>query len=112
LVLFLHGWEFCIAAMLLSAFFAAPAWAWGACLGWFCHLLLDQKFNRLHPLAYSFGYRAKLRFEAKPLMDWQPWLLAWRHCWQLDCTGGVFVCPSPSQPALLLPSRWCRDLWA
>ena len=67
----LHAWEWCGAAAAACASLQAPAWAWGACLGWFFHLCLDQQFNRLHPWSYSFFFRMKLGFEAKPLMDWE-----------------------------------------
>jgi hypothetical protein len=67
LVLFMHSWE-AVGLFLGWAFFSgAPAWLLWAGLGWLQHLLLDDRFNRLHPWAYSFLYRASHGFAAKKI---------------------------------------------
>ena len=68
--LLLHAWEWALAALALCAALGAPAWAWSLSLGWLVHLVLDQRYNNLHPLAYWFFYRARLGFDAKPLFEW------------------------------------------
>ena len=64
--LFLHAWEL---PMLATALFlgaaSPPHWmAWGL-VGWFSHLMLDQRFNHLHPLAYFMVFRFKHGFLAE-----------------------------------------------
>lgn len=68
LVLFLHGWEWALLALGAAWHFQSAAWAWAGA-GWLAHLMLDQRFNRLHPLAYFFFYRAFKGFRAKPLYE-------------------------------------------
>jgi hypothetical protein len=63
LVLLFHGWEWAALALFLGWRFDAAAWVWAGA-GWLTHLLLDQRFNRLHPFAYSFLFRASKRFRA------------------------------------------------
>ena len=54
----LHGWEWplvCLAVSALLQWHPAPL---GLAIGWFHHLLLDQIGNTRHPLAYSLAGRA------------------------------------------------------
>ncbi len=68
LVLFFHGWEWALLALYLAWQWQDAAWAWAGA-GWLTHLMLDQRFNRLHPLAYFFFYRAIHKFRAEPLYE-------------------------------------------
>jgi hypothetical protein len=66
LLLLLHAWEWiALSAALARAFHSSPLWLFWGILGWLCHLLLDQRFNRLQPLSYFFFYRAHKGFDAK-----------------------------------------------
>jgi hypothetical protein len=64
--LFLHAWEWQLLALGLWLVLAPP-WPWMAwgLAGWICHLLLDQRFNHLHPLAYFMAFRFKHGFLAE-----------------------------------------------
>lgn len=58
----LHGWEWVLSFLALALSVGAPAWAWGLAGGVFCHLVLDHRYNRLHPWAYFFSFRWSVRF--------------------------------------------------
>jgi hypothetical protein len=64
--LFMHGWEFSLAAAVLAWLWpGSPAWMAWASVGWMVHLMLDQYFNGLHPLAYFLLFRLKHGFDAE-----------------------------------------------
>jgi hypothetical protein len=68
LVILLHAWEWCLATLLgLLISGCQAAWPYWACLGWFVHLLLDQRFNRLHHFTYFFFFRLRHAFWSRPL---------------------------------------------
>ena len=69
--LLLHGLEWILLAGALSLFMGAPAWIWAAVAGWLLHLLLDHRYNQLHPSTYWLSYRARLGFRAEPLFKWK-----------------------------------------
>ncbi len=69
LVLPLHAWEWIALAAAAAWLSGAPAWAGYAIAGWLIHLILDQRFNRLHRLAYFFSFRAAQGFKAKSLYE-------------------------------------------
>lgn len=53
-----HGWEYVIAVLVLYALYDLPPWATYAALGYTCHLILDQIFNRpKRSLFYFLTYR-------------------------------------------------------
>lgn len=63
----LHGWEWPLLLAGLALAWGWPAWVlWGAG-GWFIHLVLDQRFNRLHRFAYLFSFRLYCRFDSNRL---------------------------------------------
>lgn len=65
MVLFMHGWECCALYTLALLFFhAGAAWPFWGSLGWFMHLLLDQRFNYLQGPSYFFIYRLRHNFDA------------------------------------------------
>ena len=68
MLLFLHGWEWCLGTFLgLLLAGCSLAWPYWACLAWFVHLLLDQRFNGLHPLSYFFFFRLARGFKSERL---------------------------------------------
>ncbi len=67
LYLILHAWEWCGLAFAAWALLQGPAWVCWGLLGWFQHLLLDQRFNRLHAMSYFFFFRARHRFHSRIL---------------------------------------------
>ena len=68
-VLFLHAWEWPLLFFSVAGLSSAPAWAWGLALGAFGHLILDQRFNRLHRYAYWFSFRWSRGFNSRSLYD-------------------------------------------
>jgi hypothetical protein len=68
MLLFLHAWEWCLGTLLgLLILGCHLAWPYWACIGWFVHLLLDQRFNHLHPFAYFFMFRVQRGFKSELL---------------------------------------------
>lgn len=65
----LHAWEWPLAFLAAALVGGAPAWAWGLAAGVLGHLLLDQRFNRLHRYAYWFSFRWSLGFDSWSLYD-------------------------------------------
>ena len=66
--LLLHAWEWPLLAAGLCLILPAPSpWVVWALAGWFSHLLLDQRFNHLHPMAYFMAFRIKHGFLAEHL---------------------------------------------
>ncbi|MEA3346558.1 MAG: hypothetical protein U9Q21_00520 [Candidatus Auribacterota bacterium] len=65
LYLFLHNYELLVVLWVLTfLFFNHPIWV-GLLFGMSVHLLLDQIYNQVHPLAYFWFYRAKAGFPQK-----------------------------------------------
>jgi hypothetical protein len=60
----LHAWEWPLQFIPAALILGAPAWAWGLAAGILVHLILDQRYNRLQPWAYSFLYRWAHRFDS------------------------------------------------
>ena len=67
LVLPLHAWEGVLLGWGLSLALGSPAWVDWAFFGWLQHLLLDQRFNGLHKMAYFFSFRVKQGFKVEKL---------------------------------------------
>lgn len=65
----LHAWEWPLAFFAVALGLGAPAWAWGLALGVLGHLLLDQRFNRLHRHAYWLSFRWSRGFNSRSLYD-------------------------------------------
>jgi hypothetical protein len=65
----LHAWEWPAILAVGAAVGAAPGWAWGWVGGMLAHLILDQRYNRLHPSAYFFAHRYALGFESRCIYD-------------------------------------------
>ena len=65
----LHGWEWPLALAVAGAALGAPAWVFAAAAGWLLHLGLDQRYNPLGPLSYSFFYRWRVGFEAEAIFE-------------------------------------------
>lgn len=65
----LHAWEWPLFFLAAALTLGAPAWAWGLALGAFGHLILDQRFNRLHRYAYWFSFRWSRGFNSRSLYD-------------------------------------------
>jgi hypothetical protein len=65
----LHAWEWPLILAGIAAVAAAPGWVWGWIAGMLAHLILDQRYNRLHPSAYFFVHRHALGFESRCIYD-------------------------------------------
>lgn len=63
----LHGWEWPGALLCAAAALGLPAWVWAAGAGWLLHLALDQRYNPLGPLSYSFFFRWRMGFDSDPI---------------------------------------------
>lgn len=65
LLLFMHGWELPSLVIAVSLALGLPTWVFWGTAGWLVHLLLDQRYNYLHPLAYFWAFRLKHGFDAE-----------------------------------------------
>lgn len=63
----LHAWEWPLQILAVAAVAGAPGWAWGLAAGMLAHLVMDQRYNRLAPLAYLYSYRSLLGFDSRSI---------------------------------------------
>lgn len=63
---FFHAWEYSATALVALVIWYHPLLL-AAFLGHLSHMILDQIFNSVHPLAYFMSYRVLKRFNRRAL---------------------------------------------
>jgi hypothetical protein len=62
-----HAWEYILLASAVALAFYSNQLFQVAILGYLSHIVIDQLFNRVHPLAYSLAYRVLKGFRRRAL---------------------------------------------
>ena len=65
----LHGWEWPLALSVAGFALDGPLWVHAAAAGWLLHLALDQRYNPLGPLSYSFFFRWRVGFDGESVFE-------------------------------------------